>query len=62
MPRKKNLRFLLFALVGMSYLAGISQIEGIPVFLTGFIALLPVQLGILGYLWLSGYLIPARSR
>lgn len=62
MPRKKNLRFLLFALVGMTYLAGISHIEGIPVSLTGFVALLPVQIGILGYLWISGYLSPARSR
>jgi hypothetical protein len=62
MPVKKNLRFLLFALVGMTYLAGISQIEGIPGFLIGYAALLPVQLGILGYLWLSGYLRPARSR
>jgi hypothetical protein len=57
---KKNPRLLLFALLGMTYLAGISQIEGIPAFLTGYVALVPIQIGVLGYLWLSGYLRPSR--
>lgn len=60
MPLEKNPRLLLFALLGMTYLAGISQVEGIPIFLTGYVALIPIQLGILGYLWLSGYLRPSR--
>ena len=47
---KKNPRLLLFALLGMTYLAGIAQIESIPVFLTGYVALVPIQIGVLVYL------------
>jgi hypothetical protein len=62
MPVKLHPRLLLFAVVGMTYLTAIAQIEGIPGFLVGYVALLPVQIGALGYLWWSGRLRLSKSR
>jgi hypothetical protein len=62
MPVKLHPRLLIFALVGMTYLTAIAQIEGIPDLFVGYVALLPVQLGALGYMWYSGRLRFSKSR
>ncbi|MCU0570132.1 MAG: hypothetical protein MUF49_26610 [Oculatellaceae cyanobacterium Prado106] len=61
MLKRKPLALILFALAGAGYFDVFSQISAEP-FLKGYLAVVPIQVGVLLYFFWTGRLTPSSKK